>query len=569
LAWVGEDTFYPCKYLLNRRHLSTFRLLACLTANEVTHCHQRSHLRKYNQPQKHALRGIFAYIVPMKMIVVFGAGKSATALISYLRNVAIEKSWKLIVADTNLATIEAKLGTPHNLLQAVACDVTDAAQRAAIIQVADVVISLMPPQLHFLIAQDCITFSKHLLTASYVDDNMRSLANAAKAKELLFLCEMGLDPGIDHMSAMEMIHRIQAKGGKITGFYSHCGGLVAPESDDNPWHYKISWNPKNVVDAGKAGARFWKNGLLVELPYEQVFEQTQHVTVAGLGSFTAYANRDSVSYMPLYGLIHANNFVRTTLRYSDFIVGWRHVLQKGLTNNTVQLNKHQLTGLGLYLYNTTATQESVDWYNDIFDGKAEQALALINTINELQTTIEQTTAEGLIKDGKILTVNENGTMQEHNLVQELNEAQLQLHQLAPNATTLLDQMMYLFWSHEDALPFETATPAQALQYLLEERLALQPTDKDMVVMQHEIEYECDNICRKATASLVLKGTDAMHTAMAQTVGLPLGIAAVQLLEGNITLRGLHIPIEPAIYEPVLQALQAHGIAFEEFDMAVV
>jgi saccharopine dehydrogenase-like NADP-dependent oxidoreductase len=505
----------------------------------------------------------------MKMIVVFGAGKSATALISYLRNVAIEKNWKLIVADTNLAAIQAKLGEPSSLLQAVACDVTDAEQRNAIIQVADVVISLMPPQLHFLIAQDCITHGKHLLTASYVDDNMRSLAAAAKAKGILFLCEMGLDPGIDHMSAMEMIHRIQAKGGKITGFYSHCGGLVAPESDDNPWHYKISWNPKNVVDAGKAGARFRRNGQLIDLPYEQVFEQTQHVTVARLGSFTAYANRDSVSYMPLYGLEHATNFIRTTLRYSDFIVGWRHIIQKGLTNSNVQLQKHQLTGLGLYLYNTPATQESVDWYNDIFDGKAEQALALINTINELQTTIEQTTAEGMIKDGKILTVNDSGTMQEHNLVQELHDAQQQLQQLAPNATTLLDQMMYLFWSHEEALPFEAATPAQALQYLLEQRLALQPTDKDMVVMQHEIEYECDNICRKATSSLVLKGTDAVHTAMAQTVGLPLGIAAIELLEGNIQLRGLHIPIVPEIYEPVLQTLQANGIAFEEFDMAIV
>ncbi|MEI9944789.1 MAG: saccharopine dehydrogenase C-terminal domain-containing protein [Chitinophagaceae bacterium] len=191
----------------------------------------------------------------MKKILLVGAGKSATVLIDYLLSHARAENWKLVVADANLQLALNKIhDSPYG--KAVSFDIADDEKRGSHISESDLVISMLPPALHLLVAKDCIKFSKYLLTASYVDEEMRRLENEIKNKGLFFLCEMGLDPGIDHMSAMKLIDEIRSKGGNITSFKSHCGGLVAPESDDNPWHYKISWNPKNIVLAGKSGAHY-------------------------------------------------------------------------------------------------------------------------------------------------------------------------------------------------------------------------------------------------------------------------------------------------------------------------
>ena len=195
----------------------------------------------------------------MKTILLLGAGKSATVLIEYLLANAATEGWQLVLVDADLQRAREKL-KDHPLSIAVAFDIKQEPQRQTFIQEADVVISLLPPALHILVAQDCVTFGKNLLTASYVDDAMKALQPEIEKKGLLFLCEMGLDPGIDHMSAKKMIDEINSEGGQIVSFMSHCGGLVAPESDDNPWHYKISWNPRNVVMAGKAGAIYKENG---------------------------------------------------------------------------------------------------------------------------------------------------------------------------------------------------------------------------------------------------------------------------------------------------------------------
>ncbi|MGZ5220033.1 MAG: saccharopine dehydrogenase C-terminal domain-containing protein, partial [Chitinophagaceae bacterium] len=234
----------------------------------------------------------------MKQILLFGAGKSATVLIDYLLTNAAKENWKLIVADTNLQLATDKIkNSPSGT--AASFDIMNAEKRESYISKADIVISMLPPALHSKVAKDCLHFSKHLLTASYVDDDIRSMQAEIENRKLLFLCEMGLDPGIDHMSAMKLVNEIHDKGGKITSFRSHCGGLVAPESDDNPWHYKISWNPRNIVMAGKAGAVFKKNNEIFNVPYEAVFENNETVIIPELGELAFYPNRDSLSYIPV------------------------------------------------------------------------------------------------------------------------------------------------------------------------------------------------------------------------------------------------------------------------------
>ena len=208
----------------------------------------------------------------MKEILLFGAGKSATSLIQYLIGVATERDWRLVVAENNLPLAESKIGAA-SCARAVAVNVSQEEQRDALVQQADIVISLLPPALHYQVALSCLKTRRNLLTASYVDESIRDLAPAVRDNGLLFLCEMGLDPGIDHMSALHFIGQIKAAGNhRILAFHSHTGGLVAPESDDNPWHYKISWNPRNVVLAGSAGAKFKADGQVVTRPYAGLWE---------------------------------------------------------------------------------------------------------------------------------------------------------------------------------------------------------------------------------------------------------------------------------------------------------
>ncbi|HEY4205556.1 MAG TPA: saccharopine dehydrogenase C-terminal domain-containing protein, partial [Puia sp.] len=269
-------------------------------------------------------------------ILLFGAGKSATCLIQFLDKTVVSRNWRLTVAETDLGLAQSKLsGSP--LAKAVQVNVEDREQRDSLIRQANIVISLLPPTLHYLVAVSCIEWKKSLLTASYLDDKLRALEPSIRSKGLLFLCEMGLDPGIDHMSAMQLIHRITEQGGRIRSFHSHTGGLVSPVSDDNPWHYKISWNPRNVVLAGSAGAKYLEDGQVVTRTYAQLFQQINEVDIKGLATLAWYPNRDSLSYIPIYGLEDIADFIRTTLRHPDFVRAWKCVVEAGLTDDRTPL----------------------------------------------------------------------------------------------------------------------------------------------------------------------------------------------------------------------------------------
>src|ERR1700722_1743864 len=430
----------------------------------------------------------------MAQILLFGAGKSATSLIRYLIDVSASRGWRLVVAENNLELALAKIGAA-SCAQAVHAEVGNESERDRLVGEADVVISLLPPALHFLVAQSCLRKRRHLLTASYVDENIRGLAREVHDNGLLFLCEMGLDPGIDHMSALHFTQRIKESADRIISFHSHTGGLVAPESDSNPWHYKISWNPRNVVRAGAAGAGVRLEDEVVSVDYFSVFEQTGEIELAETGRLAWYPNRDSLPYIDLYGMGEVKTFVRTTLRFPSFCAAWAPIVRAGLTDDETALH-----GSGVETPTARAGLTLEDW--------AAPLLPYVTEANREMYTY------------------------------------LGLFERAP-------------------VPAGAKTAADVLQHLLETRLAMQPEDKDMIVMQHEIGFMSGGKRMRGTSTLLVKGEDSLHTAMARTVGLPLGIAAKLLLEGKLALRGVQIPVLPELYVPVLKELGAEGSVFEE------
>ena len=498
----------------------------------------------------------------MKKILLFGAGKSATVLIDYLLKNALAEDWTVTVVDANLALAQSKIG---NALggEALSFDINDAIERGKHIQNADIVISLLPPALHILVAQDCISYKKNLLTASYVDAQMRSLEQSILENNILFLCEMGLDPGIDHMSAKKMIDAIEAKGGQITSFHSHCGGLVAPESDNNPWHYKISWNPRNVVLAGKAGAIFKENGAEKELPYEKLFAEKRFVEIPDHESLCWYPNRDSLSYIPTYGLTECNTFKRTTLRHPDFIYGWKNIIELKLTDEE---KRYDTDGKTL----KTFFQEHLQRHgfdNWIQDQMHEQFQSSKKILEDLVHLVE---LEGKVDDvggdavEDFMMVNEKGNLQQIDLDELKTNAAATVAYKMHEAKLTLQQLFFLGLDDNQTLINRgLCSAADVLQFALETKLGLQAGDKDLVVMVHEIEYRLKEKNYKETASLLITGDNDLYTAMAKTVGLPLGIAAKYILNGTINVKGLHIPIVKEIYEPVLQELAANNIVFQE------
>lgn len=429
-------------------------------------------------------------------ILIIGAGKSATVLIQYLQKKAVENDWYILLADGDAATAKNKWNNAPNGTS-FGIDIENELNRQNLVQKADIVVSMLPAHLHFLVAKDCLHFEKPLFTASYVDDNMRSIAAEIESKKLLFLCEMGLDPGIDHMSAMAIIDEIHEKGGKITSFKSHCGGLVAPESDDNPWHYKISWNPRNIILAGKAGAIYLENGATVTKDYTSIFDQTPIVNITGLGPLAYYPNRNSLSYIDTYHLHGVKDFVRTTLRYPAFCKGWNAIVQLQLTDETI-----------LHLAPNTSLK---NWFEQHIQQKG------------LEAKLEEFIQDPTIK------------------------AQLEFIGLFD--TTLI--------------PAQFNSNASILQWLLEDKWKLVDIDKDLVVMLHEIEYNIGANHFKIDSSMVLTGDDAIHTAMAKTVGLPLAMGVCAYLKGEIKMTGLHIPIDARIYQPILKSLAQEGVVFQE------
>jgi saccharopine dehydrogenase-like NADP-dependent oxidoreductase len=441
----------------------------------------------------------------LKTILVFGAGKSATVLIDYLKDVCTSHQWQLIVADANLQTALSKTNN-HPQTKAVEVNVTVQEERRMLITDASIVISLLPPHLHIHIAKDCVAVGRSLLTASYVDDGIKNLEAEIKSKELLFLCEMGLDPGIDHMSAMQLIDGIKAKGGTITSFKSHCGGLVAPDSDNNPWHYKISWNPRNIVMAGSAGATYKLNNEIIQKQYNNVFEDCEELQIAALPTLAWYPNRDSLSYIPLYHLQDTATFIRTTLRYADFCKGWDVVVDLELTD--------------------------------------EKDHALIANCKSFADWMEQKLFKAEQRDISF-------------------RMYLELYVDEADHEKIIQQFEFLEFNSLELLPAHVKCSADIVQHCLEQKLALKPADKDMIVMLHEIDYTHNQQQHSVKSSLIVLGEDNLRTAMAKTVGLPLGIAAKLILEEKIKLKGLQIPTHKEIYEPVLLELALNEVVFKE------
>lgn len=440
----------------------------------------------------------------IKQILLFGAGKSATVLISYLLDRSDRCKWKLTVVDADLLLVQSKInGRPNG--SALSFNISEAEERRHTISQADIVISMLPPALHYLVAQDCVAYSKHLLTASYLDESIKKLEAEINRKGLLFLCEMGLDPGIDHMSAMQLIQEIKSQGAVIRSFKSHCGGLIAPESDDNPWHYKITWNPANVVNAGKTGAVYKYGGKTIEKSYKEIFKNNPTVKINGAGSYAYYPNRDSLSYATLYGLETADTFMRTTLRHPDFCKAWQYIVQAGLTDTALFKEAVQ--------YSDTA-----DWFNQTI----QQRYPLASFDRYIDTVVAEA-----------------------------------------DRALIRKQFTYLGLNSRHPLPAQARSSADALRYLLETHLKMARDDRDMIIMLHEVDYEKNNRLYSTKSCMIVKGDNALNTAMAKTVGLPLGIAAELILEKKINIAGLKIPVIREIYEPVLIKLKEKEIKFED------
>jgi saccharopine dehydrogenase-like NADP-dependent oxidoreductase len=437
-------------------------------------------------------------------ILVAGAGKSATWLIKYLLDDARKNGWQVTVADGNAALIAEKTAN-HPAARAAAFDITSVKERQALVKDADIVVSLMPPHLHILLAEDCVRFRKNLITSSYISPEMKALDEAARKEGLMFMCEMGLDPGIDHMSANHIIHGIQRVAGEITSFKSYCGGLIAQESDDNPWHYKFSWNPRNIIDAGKAGAAYLEKGKNKEVGYQDMFNARDLVEVDGAGSLAWYPNRDSLKYLDIYEVPDVTTFLRATFRHPDFCAGWQALIRLGLTDTE------------------NAIPEHIKTYADL--------LAALNGFANGVNNLRESAA------GK-LNLKYNGRV--------------------------MNMISWLGLFERDALPESARTPGDALLQLLEQKWAMRPEDKDLVVMQHEVGYSHRGRQHMLISSLVIEGENRELSAMAKTVGLPMGILAKLVLQKRvIPPHGVLLPGMSSVYKPVLAELARHGIDFKE------
>lgn len=442
----------------------------------------------------------------MKNVLIIGAGRSATALIAYILNEAPKHNFLVTVGDADIELARRKV-KDHSHGRAIWLDASKPNDRREVIARHDVIVSLLPPQMHLEVAQDCIALGKHMVTASYVSKQVFRLGDEARQRALVFMNELGLDPGIDHMSAMQRIHQIKNNGGKINAFYSYTGGLVAPESDDNPWHYKFSWNPRNVVLAGQGTAQFLEDSKLKYIPYRRLFRQYRNVEIPGMGEWEVYANRDSLMYKEAYGLQNIRTMFRGTIRHKGFCDAWNALVRIGLTDATFPIvDSDKLT------------------YHDLMEaflGISQHA--------------------GSVKDrvAKMIETDPD--------------------------SDIMQKLEWLGLFSKRRIKLQNATPALILENLLLEKWALQPNDKDMVIMQHVFEYDQQRKRRKMTSTLVMKGTNSEETAMSRLVGLPLGIFVKLLMMGKISTTGVNIPTMPEVYEPVMAELEDHGVKFMEED----
>jgi saccharopine dehydrogenase-like NADP-dependent oxidoreductase len=445
----------------------------------------------------------------MKQILLIGAGRSASNLIKYLIEKSSTNNFSLCIADLSEESAREKAGTTNNVL-CLGLDIRDSQKRGEAVQKADVVISMLPAFMHVDLAKDCLKYKKHLVTASYISEEMKSLNTEVEAAGLVFMNEIGLDPGIDHMSAMKVIDEIRSKGGKMLLFESFTGGLVAPESDDNLWNYKFTWNPRNVVLAGQGGAaKFIQEGKYKYIPYQKLFRRTEVLSIPDVGKFEGYANRDSLKYREIYGLEGIKTLFRGTIRRLGFSKSWDLLVQLGMTDDS-------------YVIENSENMSYRDFTNSFLAYNTEDSVEL-----KLRSYLQ--IAQDDLRWEKI---------------KELD-----------------------LFNANKKVGLKDASPAQILEKILSDVWSLSADDKDMIVMLHKFGYELNGEKKQIESSMLVKGDDQTYTAMAKTVGLPVGIAAVKILLGEIDKPGVQIPLSKEIYKPILSELEDHGIHFKEVEVA--
>ena len=447
----------------------------------------------------------------MRQILIIGAGKSASTLIKYLLNKSDEEQIHLTIGDLSIALAQKKTNN-HKNATAISLDIFNDEQRKSQISKCDIVISMLPAHMHIEVAKDCISYKKHLVTASYISDAMQALNDDAKQNNLVFMNEIGLDPGIDHMSAMRIIDKIHSQGGKIILFESFCGGLVAPESDNNLWNYKFTWAPRNVVLAGQGGAaKFIQEGTYKYIPYQKLFRRTEFMDVEGYGRFEGYANRDSLKYRSIYGLDDVLTLYRGTIRRVGFSKAWNMFVQLGMTDDSYKIDNSE----------TLSNREFINLFLPYHPSDSVE-----------------------IKTRMALGIEQDDIM--------------------------WDKLMELDLFHADQYSgIINASPAQILEKILSEKWTLQPNDKDMIVMYHKFGYEINGEQKQIDSKMVCLGEDQTYTAMAKTVGLPVAIAALAILNKKITTFGVQLPITEEIYTPILKEMENYGIHFNDFEMPYI
>ena len=444
----------------------------------------------------------------MRSILIFGAGRSASSLIHYLLAKSESENLHLVVADLSLALAEKKTQNHPNATP-IALNIFETEERKAAIEKASIVISMLPAHLHIEIAKDCIEFKKHLVTASYISDAMQALDEEARKNNLIFMNEIGLDPGIDHMSAMKVIDEIRAQGGNMLLFESFCGGLVAPECDNNLWNYKFTWAPRNVVLAGQGGAaKFIQEGTYKYIPYGTVFRRTEFLEVEGYGKFEAYSNRDSLKYRSIYGLDDILTLYRGTIRRVGYSKAWNMFVQLGMTDDS-------------YIMEDSENMSYRQFVNSFLPYHPTDSV-------EIKTRL-------------ILKIDQDDIMWDKLLELDLFNADKKVN--LPNAT-----------------------PAQILEKILSDSWTLEPNDKDMIVMYHKFGYILNGKKQQIDSKMVCIGDDQTYTAMAKTVGLPVAMATLLILNGKITTPGVQLPIKKEVYQPILKELEEYGVVFNEQNM---
>jgi len=432
----------------------------------------------------------------MRKILVIGSGKSTSYLIKYLLEKSETENLFIIVGDLNL-NLAKQIIQGHEKAKAIFLDIFDSKSRTEAIKNSDIVISMLPARLHIEVAKDCLSFGKNMVTASYVSPEMEALHQEAVEKGLIFMNEIGVDPGIDHMSAMQVIDRIRAKGGKMILFESFTGGLVAPESDSNLWNYKFTWNPRNVVVAGQGGAaKFLQEGTYKYIPYHRLFRRTEFLEIDGFGRFEVYANRDSLKYQQVYGLESIKTLYRGTMRRVGFSRAWNMFVMLGMTDDS-------------YVVDDSENMSYRDFVNAFLPYSPSDSVEL--------------------KFRHSLKIDQDDIV--------------------------WDKLLELdIFSPTKMVALKRATPAQILEKILMDSWTLAKDDKDMIVMYHKFGYELDGKKHQIDATMVTLGEDQIFTAMAKTVGLPVAIATLAILNGTITTPGVQIPITKEVYNPILKEL---------------